>query len=140
MVRTDQQDIAMNSIKQQFADSLLDSLGVSVLACDSDGRVVAANAGAEDLLGLSRRGIQGRKLSELFLDTSEIRPAVEEVKRGRGRITMREVALAIPEHSLMLDITISPLTDSQVEGAEIGLATGYGDMGDGAMTIMARGA
>ncbi len=30
--------------------------------------------------------------------------------------------------------------DAQVEGAEVGLATGYGDMGDGAMTIMARGA
>ena len=30
--------------------------------------------------------------------------------------------------------------DAQVAGAEVGLATGYGDMGDGAMTIMARGA
>ena len=28
---------------------------------------------------------------------------------------------------------------TQVTGAEIGLATGYGDMGDGALTIMARG-
>lgn len=29
--------------------------------------------------------------------------------------------------------------DVQVRGAEVGLATGYGDMGDGAITIMARG-
>jgi len=29
--------------------------------------------------------------------------------------------------------------DVQVPGAEVGLATGYGDMGDGAITIMARG-
>jgi hypothetical protein len=28
---------------------------------------------------------------------------------------------------------------AQVEGAEIGLATGYGDLGDGAIVIMRRG-
>ena len=109
----------MNIVQQQNADLILDTLGASVLVCDADHEVVSVNAAAEDLLGASRRGIQGRSLADLFLDASVLLPSIDKVLHDGGRITIREVELAVPEQTLMLDVTISAAAEGLLDGAAI---------------------
>ena len=105
----------MNIVQQQNADLILDTLGVSVLVCDADHEVASVNAAAEDLLGESRRGIQGRSLADLFLDASVLLPSIDKVLHDGGRITIREVWLAVLEQTLMLDVTISAAAEGLLE-------------------------
>jgi len=64
---------------QRFA--ALDLLATLVLVVQADDRVLFANASFEDVLGLSRRSLQGVDAAELFVDVPAMRQAIAGARR-----------------------------------------------------------
>jgi two-component system, NtrC family, nitrogen regulation sensor histidine kinase GlnL len=59
----------------------LDLLATLVLVVQADDRVLFANASFEDVMGLSRRSLQGVDATELFVDAQAMRQAIAGARR-----------------------------------------------------------
>ncbi|NCV64581.1 MAG: PAS domain S-box protein, partial [Betaproteobacteria bacterium] len=58
-----------------------DLLATLVLVVQPDNRVLFANASFEDVMGLSRRNLQGADVPSLFVDETEIAQSLEGARR-----------------------------------------------------------
>jgi two-component system, NtrC family, sensor kinase len=85
---------------RQFSDSILESLNDGLLVVDLEDRVVRWNTQLEDLFGLSREDVQGRRLDTLF------EPAFAESLRAARRDA--------PSGAMLFRV---PLTSSHRDGA-----------------------
>ena len=93
--------------------SALDMLSTLAVALDQEGRVIYANASLENVLGLSRRMLEGAKFAAFFSDAYLFNGALQGAQ-GRDYAAMRfDTSLLRPGHDpLTVHVTVTPLEES----------------------------
>jgi two-component system nitrogen regulation sensor histidine kinase GlnL len=99
------------------AIAALDLLATGVLLLDGDGRVLAANASAENLLGLSRLRMAGQPLEALFGECAPLREAIARAEAARASYTEQALEVVVTGGDrLHLACTVTP---ADVPGARL---------------------
>ena len=92
------------------ATRALEWLATAVLLQDETRRVVYANAAAENLFELSRRGFTGRTLREIVEPCAPLEAAIDKAISSNASYTEQEVVLTLPgRNRLHLAGTASPV-------------------------------
>jgi len=89
--------------------SCYDLLASAVLLLDSDGMVQYANAGAEELFGLSRRQLTGVAGQALFIPDPMLEPRFQDAVRGKYGVLHQDVAIRKLGASHPASLTLVPL-------------------------------
>ncbi len=92
---------------RQFSDSVVESLSDGLLVVDLDDRVVRWNSRLEDLLGLERGRVIGRRLSTLF-DTPFLDSVYDARRQTAGSATLYRVPLTVQQRSLLVNVGVAP--------------------------------
>lgn len=93
------------------AQRLFSSLALAALVLDPDLRIRSVNPAGEQMLGMSARRLNGRKLDE-FLSFSELR-LNDWLKQRDAQVSAHAVDISI-DHcpSMRVDLTLAPVSDS----------------------------
>ena len=87
----------------------LDLLATLVLVTDSQGQVLFANAALEDVLGLPRRSIEGRRLQDLFVDADTLMSAFEGTAREAFAALRFDAQVRLPNHEpVPVHVVVAP--------------------------------
>lgn len=91
-------------------DLSFDLLATPVAVLDGQGRVLAVNAALEDVLGQSRRSLQGELLAPHFVDASPLLSALQGVQANEFAALRYEAALRRTHHAdhLPVHVIIAP--------------------------------
>lgn len=118
-----------------LSEAIINSAPFSIIATDSDGTIVAANPGAENMLWYRESELIGRASPMLIHDLSEVEARAEELKRelgepvaadfsvfiskaSRGQIDGREWTYVRKDGSRFpVHLTVSSLLDEEGENA-----------------------
>lgn len=92
---------------RQFSDSVVESLSDGLLVVDLDDRVLRWNRRLEDLLGLERGRVVGRRLSSVF-DAPFLESLYEARRESPAAATLYRVPLTAPQHRLLVNVGIAP--------------------------------
>lgn len=92
---------------RQFSDSVVESLSDGLLVVDLDDRVLRWNSRLEDLLGLERGRVVGRRLSSVF-DAPFLESLYAARRESPGAATLYRVPLAAQQHRLLVNVGIAP--------------------------------
>jgi PAS domain S-box-containing protein len=102
---------------KEFNESIIESINVGLLAVDLEGRVTRLNSALENILDLRRTQAVGKRVEDLFSEdfTDTLRQVL-----GNDRWRLKEIrniykihTATFAGHSLVLNIAIAPLQDSQ---------------------------
>ena len=87
-----------------------DLLATPVAVLDAHGRVHTVNAALEDVLGQSRRSLQGHALADHFVDPQPLLNALQGVRDNQFAALRYEGALRRQQHaeSLPVHVIIAP--------------------------------
>jgi two-component system nitrogen regulation sensor histidine kinase GlnL len=83
-----------------------DLLATPVAVLDAQGRVVSVNAALEDVLGQSRRSLQGESLADYFLDAQPLLNALQGVQDNEFAALRYEAALRRVHHADHLPVHV----------------------------------
>ena len=92
---------------RQFSDSVVESLSDGLLVVDLDDRVLRWNRRLEDLLGLERGRVVGRRLSSVF-DQPFLESLYAARRESPGAATLYRVPLKVQQHGLLVNVGIAP--------------------------------
>ena len=92
---------------RQFSDSVVESLSDGLLVVDLDDRVLRWNRRLEDLLGLDRGRVIGRRLSSVF-DKPFLDSLYDARRESPSATTLYRVPLAVQEQRLLVNVGIAP--------------------------------
>jgi PAS domain S-box-containing protein len=102
---------------REFSDSVVESLSDGLLVVDLDDRVVRWNRRLEDLLGLERGRVVGRRLSSVF-----DKPFLDSLYAARREsplaATLYRVPLTVRERGVLVNVGIAPFKTA--DGATAG--------------------
>ena len=87
-----------------------DLLATPIAVLDAQGRLLAVNAALEDVLGQSRRSLEGQVLAEHFVDAQPLRNALQGVQANEFAALRYEASLRRQHHSdsLPVHVIIAP--------------------------------
>lgn len=92
---------------RQFSDSVVESLSDGLLVVDLDDRVLRWNRRLEDLLGLERGRVVGRRLSAVF-DPPFLEGLYAARRESPAAATLYRVPLHVQERVLLVNVGIAP--------------------------------
>jgi two-component system NtrC family sensor kinase len=92
---------------RQFSDSVVESLSDGLVVVDLDDRVLRWNRRLEDLLGLDRGRVIGRRLSTVF-DPSFLDSLYAARRESPGGATLYRVPLTVQAHGLLVNVGVAP--------------------------------
>lgn len=92
---------------RQFSDSVVESLSDGLLVVDLDDRVLRWNRRLEDMLGLERGRVVGRRLSSVF-DQPFLDSLYDARRESPAGATLYRVPLRALEHGLLINVGIAP--------------------------------
>ena len=96
------------------SDHILESLSTGVIALDSELRLTAINAAAQNLLQVSDARSLGLLAQELLPRSSEWISAIRQAQADSMPVTRRNLVLVLPNHQEMhVDLFIAPLFPEQ---------------------------
>ena len=100
----------MSQAMHQARFASFDLLATPVAVLDALGRVLAVNAPLEDVLGQSRRSLQGHALAEHFVDATPLRNALQGLQDNQFAALRYEGAVRRPHltESLPVHVIIAP--------------------------------
>ena len=91
---------------------IIEALPAAILVVDGAGSCRAMNAAAEDLLGVGRKNLLGRKLAEIVFADSPLFTLIEQCGHGGSAVSDAEMSIEGPrlqrEH---LSVEVAPLDD-----------------------------
>ena len=91
------------------SEILLENLKVALILIDHERVVRTVNGATETLLEQSRRYLIGMKLDQL-IPLPTVEKCVLECLENNSQFTLREVSVALPTRSVLMDINISSVT------------------------------
>ena len=92
---------------RQFSDSVVESLSDGLLVVDLDDRVLRWNRRLEDLLGLERGRVVGRRLSSIF-EKAFLDQLYAARRETVGSATLYRVPLTVQERVLLVNVGVAP--------------------------------
>ena len=92
---------------RQFSDSVVESLSDGLLVVDLEDRVLRWNRRLEDLLGLERGRVVGRRLSTVF-DTPFLNSLYDARRQSPAAATLYRVRLTVQQRELLVNVGIAP--------------------------------
>ncbi|MEP1469935.1 MAG: nitrogen regulation protein NR(II) [Halieaceae bacterium] len=96
------------------SDHILESLSTGVIALDSELRLTAINAAAQNLLQVSEARSLGLSAQELLPRSREWISAIRQAQTDSMPVTRRNLVLVLPNHQEMhVDLFIAPLFPEQ---------------------------
>ena len=98
---------------------LIERMNEGFLATDADNRIDLVNAKVVEMLGLSRRELEGRYLGELFDDENRARLEAQEERRRRGVAEPYELVWTATD-GRRIDTVVSPTSLQGADGAFVG--------------------
>lgn len=113
------------ALLKEFNESIVESVNVGLLAVDEDGRIIRCNSPFEQMMGLDREQVVGRRVEEVFDESFALN--LESIL-GKSRWHLTEVRNAYKLHtydqsgrSLILNVAVAPLrsVSNQQTGAII---------------------
>lgn len=115
----------LRALAESRAENILQCVSNGVIAFDEHGRVNAANRAAEELLGMSREEMAGRRCAELF-ENGDLCRVVQEALDDR--ITSRRMEISLVRHGerIWLGFNTALLTDRQ--GNSVGAILSFSDL------------
>lgn len=90
------------------ADRILENVGVALVVCDEQMVVQHVNSACENLLGVSRRYLVRRPLTQTIVTEANLQAMVRRSLNNDSRYTLREIELMDPL-DVEVDITITPM-------------------------------
>lgn len=88
----------------------LDSLATAVVLLDEGLVVGYVNPAAENLFALSRKGLLGRRVQDLFPDSAQLMGAISQAQRERATYIEHELALSLASQAeLHLSVSVTPV-------------------------------
>lgn len=102
---------------KDFNENIIESINAGVLACNLEGSVEAWNSAMEELYGLGRAEVAGRKLDEIF--PPELLAELPQVSEPRRTLSLYKFRLETPDRRrLTVNLSTVPLVgkDDQVLG------------------------
>jgi len=92
---------------RQFSDSVVESLSDGLLVVDLDDRVLRWNRRLEDLMGLERGRVVGRRLSAVF-DKAFLDSLYDARRESPAAATLYRVPITVQQRSLLVNVGIAP--------------------------------
>lgn len=92
---------------RQFSDSVVESLSDGLLVVDLEDRVVRWNRRLEDLLGLERGRVVGRRLSSIF-DKPFLDSLFDARRESPAAATLYRVPLTVQKRGLLVNVGVAP--------------------------------
>jgi two-component system NtrC family sensor kinase len=110
-----QERAAELKILKEFNESIIESINVGLLAVDLDGRVTRLNSALEEILDISRREAEGKRVEDLFsedfADTLRQVLGVDGWRLKETRNIYKIHTATTAGRTLVLNIAIAPLQD-----------------------------
>lgn len=105
---------------RQFSDSVVESLSDGLLVVDLDDRVLRWNRRLEDLMGLERGRVIGRRLSTIF-DKPFLDSLYDARRESPAAPTLYRVSLPAKSQTLLVNVGVAPFktSDGTVAGSII---------------------
>ncbi len=106
------QKTAEQEARQQYIETLLNTVTTGVIALDGGGRIATINPSARDMLALpAGTEVAGRPYREILRHDryAELAQGIEAGMKARYRISDREISLQLNGQQLVLALTLSPL-------------------------------
>ncbi len=99
---------------ESLPQMIIEALPAAILVVDGAGSCRAMNAAAEDLLGIGRKNLLGRKLSEVLFADSPLFTLIEQCGHDGSAVSDAEMSIEGPrlqrEH---LSVEVAPLDDPE---------------------------
>ena len=92
--------------------AIIDNLTTAVLLLGPDLRLLAMNPAAEELLDVSANQVLGTSAEGLLPETALFATALARAAISGAPFTEREMRLALPAHTVTVDCSVSPMSES----------------------------
>ncbi|HET7921372.1 MAG TPA: nitrogen regulation protein NR(II) [Gammaproteobacteria bacterium] len=102
----------VGAISDTLRNSLLENQTTALLWLDTGLIVRYLNPAAETLLGLDTRQVLGAELLAVLPEAGELRELLLRAQHSGETCTRRELNLGTASHSLTVDLTVTPVTES----------------------------
>lgn len=103
----------LNNESQTMNDWILGNLSTAILLLDDRMRVVFTNPAAENLLQESSAHMQGRCLTDILLNGSDLLNTISDAVTTNQLYTRRKMLLVLPgKDNVTADITVTPITEA----------------------------
>lgn len=102
---------------KDFSENIIESINAGVVACNLEGSVEAWNSAMEELYGMARSEVVGRKLGDVF--PPELLAELPQVSEPRRTLSLYKFRVETPlRHRLTVNLSTVPLVgkDDQVLG------------------------
>ncbi len=96
-----------------YLEGILKSSDDMIITTDLEGRIVEFNPGAEKMLGYTAEEMQGRKISDIWLDAAEREKLMEEVNSSGGILNYQTRLKTKSGEFREIFLTLSLLRDEQ---------------------------
>ena len=106
---------AIRQVHSELVDStkaIIDNLTTAVLLLGPDLCLLAMNPAAEELLDVSANQVLGTSAEGLFPETALFAAALARAAISGAPFTEREMRLALPAHTITVDCSVSPMSES----------------------------
>lgn len=99
---------------QSLPQMILEALPAAILVVDGTGSCRAMNGAAENMLGVGRKNLVGRKLSEVVFADSPLFTLIDQCGHGGSAVSDAEMSIEGPRlHREHLSVEVAPLDDPE---------------------------